>query len=111
MPSTKTKTTSREEDLSALQSDIRLMEIADDPAEFRNFLPGHLRGGSSTRATTSFTQQPVARTRRGSEAEATSSQGCEHNSPADELRVLEDDEEYRSMMRRYSNMTTVSHAC
>ena len=47
MPST--TTTSREEDLSALQSDIRLMEIADDPAEFRNFLPGYLRGGSSTR--------------------------------------------------------------
>ena len=38
-----TKTTPTEEDFSSLQSDIRLMEIAEDPAEFRNFLPGHLQ--------------------------------------------------------------------
>ena len=42
-----TKTTPPEEDLTALQWDIRLMEIADDPAQFRNFLPGHLRGNST----------------------------------------------------------------
>ena len=46
-----TKTTPTEEDFSSLQSDIRLMEIAEDPAEFRNFLPGHLQENSSTSET------------------------------------------------------------
>ena len=96
-----TKTTPTEEDFSSLQSDIRLMEIAEDPAEFRNFLPGHLQENSSTSETTSFTQ-PVDRER----TEATSSKPrcCESNPPSDELRVLEDDEEYRSMMRRLTDI-------
>ena len=97
MLSTKTTAPRGEGDLSALQSDIRLMEIADDPAQFSNFLPGHLRG-NATQATTSFTQ-PVGNI-RSSVVEGTSPSGCEHNSP-DEQRVLEDDEEYRSMMRRF----------
>ena len=98
-----TKTTPTEEDFSSLQSDIRLMEIAEDPAEFRNFLPGHLQENSSTSETTSFTQ-PVDRER--TEATSTSSKPrcCESNPPSDELRVLEDDEEYRSMMRRLTNV-------